>query len=345
MAVSRASRSGAGVLTYSRRGIDTESRNSSSRPEMSMSGPIQPYRCQVQADEDVGLGQIRSIQLLRRVRSSPELEHHRCELEPGDGASHRGALLRHLGQRRAHEDTQSLVGRPDRGRHGEECTSDRRAGPVFPASSSVPCRDKAALMRFSSFWAWRVRRFQSCHGAEQTARPRRRWRRHRLPRSAETSRSRCKSRYPSAPTSAMAPRNSMNCVESLGMRPASRFRPDCRKSSLASRASFSLPHRREALSGAQAPGDCLAGKSRAWTGQCFLARFAGGPHARHQAIRSHAGSYATWHPRRHALINSSGCHDGQRTMRDRVRQVRPSMRRSPAGSPLAWPVCPRAGST
>ena len=46
MAVSRASRSGAGVLRYSRRGIDAESRNSSSRPETSMSGPIQPYRCQ-----------------------------------------------------------------------------------------------------------------------------------------------------------------------------------------------------------------------------------------------------------------------------------------------------------
>ena len=83
----------------------------------------------VQADEDVGLGQIGSIQLPRRVRSSPELEHHRCEQEPGDGASHRGALLRHLGERRAHEDTQSLVGRPDRGRHGEECAIDRRAGP------------------------------------------------------------------------------------------------------------------------------------------------------------------------------------------------------------------------
>ena len=46
MAVSRGSRSGAGVLTYSSRGIEWESRNSSSRPEMSMPGPIQPYRCQ-----------------------------------------------------------------------------------------------------------------------------------------------------------------------------------------------------------------------------------------------------------------------------------------------------------
>ena len=46
MAVSRASRSGAGVLRYSRRGIDSESLNSSSRPEISMSGPIDPYRCQ-----------------------------------------------------------------------------------------------------------------------------------------------------------------------------------------------------------------------------------------------------------------------------------------------------------
>ncbi len=46
MAVSRGSRSGAGSLTYSSRGIEEDSRNSSSRPEMSMSGPIQPYRCQ-----------------------------------------------------------------------------------------------------------------------------------------------------------------------------------------------------------------------------------------------------------------------------------------------------------
>jgi hypothetical protein len=42
MAVKRGSRSGAGALTYSSRGIEPESRNSSSRPEMSMSGPIQP---------------------------------------------------------------------------------------------------------------------------------------------------------------------------------------------------------------------------------------------------------------------------------------------------------------
>ena len=46
MAVSPGSRSGAGVLTYSSRGIEWESRNSSSSPEMSMPGPIQPYRCQ-----------------------------------------------------------------------------------------------------------------------------------------------------------------------------------------------------------------------------------------------------------------------------------------------------------
>ena len=46
MAVSPGSRSGAGALTYSNRGIERESRNSSSRPEMSMSGPTHPYRCQ-----------------------------------------------------------------------------------------------------------------------------------------------------------------------------------------------------------------------------------------------------------------------------------------------------------
>ena len=70
------------------------------------------------------------------MRSSPELEHYGGELEPGDGASHCGALLRHLGERRAHEDTQSLVGGSDRGRHGEKCTSDRR---VFS-------RDKSELI-------------------------------------------------------------------------------------------------------------------------------------------------------------------------------------------------------
>ena len=46
MAVSPGSRSGAGLLTYSSRGIEWESRNSSSSPEMSMPGPTQPYRCQ-----------------------------------------------------------------------------------------------------------------------------------------------------------------------------------------------------------------------------------------------------------------------------------------------------------
>ena len=46
IAVSPGSRSGAGFLTYSSRGIEWESRNSSSSPEMSMPGPTQPYRCQ-----------------------------------------------------------------------------------------------------------------------------------------------------------------------------------------------------------------------------------------------------------------------------------------------------------
>ena len=123
MAVSRASRSGAGVLTYSRRGIERgepelvlQARDVHVRPDPAVPLPVQ-------ADEDVGLRQVGPIQLPRRVRSGPELEHHRREPErrrwrgpprraprparpasssrrradagPGSGSRRRRLLLRH----------------------------------------------------------------------------------------------------------------------------------------------------------------------------------------------------------------------------------------------------------
>jgi hypothetical protein len=51
------------------------SSNSSSRPESSIPGLICPYRCPVEADEDVALGEVGPVQLPRGVRPRGQLEH------------------------------------------------------------------------------------------------------------------------------------------------------------------------------------------------------------------------------------------------------------------------------
>ncbi len=72
-----------------------------------------PVPLPVQADEHVTLRQVRPVELLRRVRPGPELEHHRRQPQRRDRPRHRLPLLRHLAERGAHEHPQTLVRRPD----------------------------------------------------------------------------------------------------------------------------------------------------------------------------------------------------------------------------------------
>ena len=84
-----------------------ETRDVHSRSDPSVALPVQ-------ADEDVGLRQVRPVELLRWVRSSPEFEHQRREPQAGDRPRNSLALGREFGQRRADEYAQPLVGRADR---------------------------------------------------------------------------------------------------------------------------------------------------------------------------------------------------------------------------------------
>ena len=67
----------------------------------------------VDADEDVALLEVGAVQLARRMRPRAELEHHRRHRQPLDRRPRRSPLRRQLLQRRADEDPQALVGRPD----------------------------------------------------------------------------------------------------------------------------------------------------------------------------------------------------------------------------------------
>ena len=80
-------------------------------------GPDPPVALPVQADEHVRLRQVRPVELTRRVWSGPELEDHRRQPERRDRPGDRSPLRGELGQRRADEDAQPLVGCPDRRRH------------------------------------------------------------------------------------------------------------------------------------------------------------------------------------------------------------------------------------
>ena len=65
----------------------------------------------VEADEDVGLGEIGAVELLRRMRASTELEHHRRQPQRLDRPRHRRSFVGELGEGRADEDAQPLIRR------------------------------------------------------------------------------------------------------------------------------------------------------------------------------------------------------------------------------------------
>ena len=113
MAVSRGSRSGAGVLTYRSRGIEWESRNSSSRPEMSMPGPIQPYRCQYSPTKMCDWAKYARYSSRGGCGRAPSSNSTGVSRSRRDGTGHRGALIGELGKRGAHEDAQALIRRPN----------------------------------------------------------------------------------------------------------------------------------------------------------------------------------------------------------------------------------------
>jgi hypothetical protein len=66
----------------------------------------------VHADEDVALGQVGPVQLLRRVRPRSQSEHHRRQPQRRNGPLHRPPLLGQLAPLahcRAHEHPETLV--------------------------------------------------------------------------------------------------------------------------------------------------------------------------------------------------------------------------------------------
>ena len=81
------------------------------RPAMPGTDPAVPLP--VQPDEHVALRQVGPVQLLRRVRPGPQLEHHRRQPQRRDGTRDRPPLVGQLAQRGTHEHPQALVRRPD----------------------------------------------------------------------------------------------------------------------------------------------------------------------------------------------------------------------------------------
>ena len=84
----------------------------------------------VDAHEHVALREVGAIQLLRRVRPRPELEHHRREVQPFDRAARGGAFRFQFAEGGADEDPQALVWRSDHWRGGRTVhdeTADQRA--------------------------------------------------------------------------------------------------------------------------------------------------------------------------------------------------------------------------
>ncbi len=67
----------------------------------------------VDADEDVGLREVRAVERARRVRPCAELEHHRSQVQPLDRRTSRAPLVGELAQGRADEDPESLIGSAD----------------------------------------------------------------------------------------------------------------------------------------------------------------------------------------------------------------------------------------
>ena len=68
----------------------------------------------VEPDEDVTLLEVRPIQITRRMRPRPELEHHGSQEKPLDRRAHDPALRGQLLERGTHEHPQALVRRADR---------------------------------------------------------------------------------------------------------------------------------------------------------------------------------------------------------------------------------------
>nr|WP_019181437.1 hypothetical protein [Microbacterium yannicii] len=94
----------------------------------------------VDPDEDVALGEIGAVQRAWGMRSRTQFEHHRRQMQTLDRGPHRDALVRELAQRRADEDPQSLIGRPDDSRerfgHADLARAARSAGSVAIAAAS-----------------------------------------------------------------------------------------------------------------------------------------------------------------------------------------------------------------
>ena len=72
------------------------------RPDPAVALPVHP-------DEDVGLGEVCAVQLLRWVWARAEFEHHGRQTHGRDRPRHHPALLRQFGQRRADEHPQTLI--------------------------------------------------------------------------------------------------------------------------------------------------------------------------------------------------------------------------------------------
>ena len=78
-----------------------------------------PVALPVDADEHVGLGQVRAVERARWVWAGPELEHHRGEPELLDRRARGLTFVGELTERRRDEDAQPLIGGSDRPhRHG-----------------------------------------------------------------------------------------------------------------------------------------------------------------------------------------------------------------------------------
>ena len=75
--------------------------------DLSIALPVQP-------DEDVALSQVRPVQLTWRVWPRTQLEHHRREPHRRNSTGYSPALISKLADGRAHEHSQTLVGRPNR---------------------------------------------------------------------------------------------------------------------------------------------------------------------------------------------------------------------------------------
>ena len=87
--------------------------DSSSSPEIVHVGGDPAVALPVDADEHVGLREVRAVQRPRRVGSSAELEHDRREPKLLDRRPSRLPLVCQLAERRGDEDAEALVGRSD----------------------------------------------------------------------------------------------------------------------------------------------------------------------------------------------------------------------------------------